>query len=239
MWLLLAVLLGTPGMGPARNAAAAEEDAAKAKASESALTWLDSLSKASLDAARNPPADSGSRPRRGCVFCEKLEAEIAKPQIQELLKEWTLVTLDIDRSPSEAQRLKVDGIPALRALTPFGGTIASHDGFLPSAQLADWLKEQHQAAHIERIEALLEDGEPDASAVTKLIDEFQERDPLRREAALRRLRPFPQISVAARHPGTRETFAFDAARGETSISCATGKHRSTASIRGEPRLLLP
>ena len=179
-----------------RNAATAEDDAAKAKGSTSTLQWLDSLSKASLDARQNHRPILVRVRGDGCVYCEKLEAEIAKAQIQELLKEWTLVTLDLDRSPGEAQRLNVEGIPALRALTPFGGTIASHDGFLPAAQLADWLKEQHQAAHIERIETLLDEGEPDAAAVTKLIDEFQERDPLRREAALRRLRPYPQVSVS-------------------------------------------
>jgi HEAT repeat protein len=192
----VATMLYTAAFAFDQDAATAEDDAAKAKGTASALTWLDSLSKASLDARQNHRPILVRVRGDGCAYCVKLEAEIAKPQIQDLLKEWTLVTLDIDRSPGEAQRLNVDGIPALRALTPFGGTIASHDGFLPAAQLADWLKEQHQAAHIDRIEALLEEGEPDATAVTKLIDELQERDPLRREAALRRLRPYPQMSVS-------------------------------------------
>jgi HEAT repeat protein len=194
-WFVAAILGMAAAFAAGRNPATAEDAAGKAKVSASTLTWLDSLSKASVNARQNHRPILVRVRGDGCAYCEKLEAEIARPQIQELLKDWTLVTLDVDRSPGEAQRLNVEGIPALRALTPFGGTIASHDGFLPAARLADWLKEQHQAAHIDRIESLLEEGEPDAASVAKLVDEFQERDPLRREAARRRLRPYPQICV--------------------------------------------
>jgi HEAT repeat protein len=194
---LVSMVFSLPVMALPGGVAVAQSDADKPRANAEPLPWLDSISKGSLDAQRNHRAILVRARGDSCPYCERLDAEMAKPEIRELLKDWTLVTIDIDRSPTEAQRLNVDGIPALRVLSPFGGTIASHDGYLPAAELAIWLKEQSQAAHMDRIDALLEEGEPDASTVSKLVEEFQERDPLRREAAMRRLRGYPQVSVAS------------------------------------------
>ncbi len=70
--------------------------------------------------------------------------------------------------------------------------MAAQDGFLSAEDLVSWLKKQYEAAAAEADEVLLTNDEPDAAAVVRLLRQFQQRNPAIREAAIRRLAPYPQ-----------------------------------------------
>ncbi len=165
-------------------------------AEPAALLWSNSLKnsqKASL-ATRRPvlvrfTGDS-------CPWCLKLDVELKAPAVQAELAKWTLVELDYEASFSEAQRLGVSGIPALRTLTPQGRLTASHDGFLPATELAEWLSTEFTALSQAPDELLFATAEPSALETLRIARLFAERDPAIREAAIRRLAPHAKATVA-------------------------------------------
>ena len=159
------------------------------------LSWSDDL-----QAAR----DRGRRDRRPilvrfeatwCVWCRKLDEELAKPAVQKELPRWTLVALDADRSPREAALLGVDALPSLRVLGTDGTPVATRDGFLDADALVEWLRASHDAASIEAPAGLAESEPPSALVVVRLVRAFASRDPAVREAAIRRVLPFPSIAA--------------------------------------------
>lgn len=132
-----------------------------------------------------------------CPWCKKLESEIAKPEVQRELASWVLIAVDVDKSPGDALRLNVSGIPALRALTPRGRIVASQDGFVEAEELLAWLRESHEQAISSADEVLLADHEPSLLEVVRIVRLFNERDAELREAAIRRLLPFPKTAATA------------------------------------------
>ena len=143
---------------------------------------------------------------------------------------WTLVYLDADKAEEEAAELNVNGIPALRIHTMLGESVAAQDGLVSAEELVSWLKKQYEAASAEADEVLLTDGEPDAAAVVRLIRQFQQRNPAIREAAIRRLAPYPQKARL----GVINAFGKAISRGVWPPwnSCGNGGPRSPISIPG-------
>lgn len=132
-----------------------------------------------------------------CPWCKALEAEIAKPEVQQSLAAWSLVAIDADKSPGDALRLNVNGIPALRALTPRGRLVASQDGFLEAEALLAWMQQSYEAAASTADDVLFTDHEPSLLEVVRLVRLFDERDAELREAAIRRVLPFPKTAGSA------------------------------------------
>lgn len=132
-----------------------------------------------------------------CPACRRLEAEIEKPEVQKELARWTLVALDITASPESAARLGVAVVPALRVRTPSGRTVASHDGAMESAALADWVAGQYEKAAEKVDDALTSSGPPDAVEVLRLIEQLGQRGAAQREASVRRLAAHPEAAKAA------------------------------------------
>ena len=174
-----------------RPAPAAPADEEKAEAAKP-LPWLDDLAEAQRRAkAENKPV----LVRVGatwCGPCRELSVEIEKPQVQSELGRWVLVELDVEHLGAADEELNVMSIPALRLRSAAGETVDSHDGLLAADELVAWLKKNYDVARPEIDESLLASGEPEAAAVVRLVRQFQQRNPAIREAAIRRLAPFPK-----------------------------------------------
>jgi HEAT repeat protein/thiol-disulfide isomerase/thioredoxin len=156
------------------------------------LPWLTSLSEAQRQAQAQRKPVLVRVGASWCPACRRLAAEIEKPSVQEELGRWTLVALDADADEDAARELGVTGIPALRIRTGMGELIASQDGFLKAEDLVGWLKQHFDEASAEADAVLLASGEPDTLAVIRLVRQFQQRNPVVRETAIRRLAPYPK-----------------------------------------------
>ena len=156
------------------------------------LPWLSGLAEGQRRAAADHRPMLIRMGASWCPACRKLAAEIEKPSVQAELARWTPVYLDADKAEEEAAELNVTAVPALRVRTMLGEPVAARDGFLSAEDLVSWLKKQYEAAAAEADEVLLSGDEPDAAAVVRLVRQFQQRNAAVREAAIRRLAPYPQ-----------------------------------------------
>lgn len=183
-WLLLVVFATWTG-------AAEPEQPEAATADKTFVKWRASLVEGFA------AAQSGRAPivvRVGadwCAFCREQEPILAQNVVQSELRRWIPVSLDVDASPDDAESLAVASIPAFRLLTPSGQLIASHDGLMQAAELVQWLQLHYDEAAVIIGEELLAEGPPDAEAVGRLLQDFQHRDPIVRQAAIRQLSPYP------------------------------------------------
>lgn len=159
--------------------------------------WLLSLADGQAEAQRLRQPIFVRINGENCPWCRKLEVEIRKPELREELARWSLVVLDVDKAGEEIKPLSVSGVPSLRLLTPMGRVVVSHDGYMPAGELLEWLKKNYDAASALPVEELLATGVPSAAAVSKLTALLKDRDPATREAAVRRLLPYPSPSAAA------------------------------------------
>jgi HEAT repeat protein/thiol-disulfide isomerase/thioredoxin len=175
--------------GPAPSGPAAEPAPPGAAKT---LPWLTSLSEGQRQAQVERKPVLVRVGASWCPACRLLAAEIEKPSVQAELDRWTLVALDADADEDAASELGVTGIPALRIRTGVGDLIASHDGVLKAEDLVSWLKKHFDEASAEADAVLLASGEPDALSVVRLVEQFQQRNPVVRETAIRRLAPFPK-----------------------------------------------
>jgi thioredoxin-like negative regulator of GroEL/HEAT repeat protein len=164
----------------------------KTPAAEKTLPWLSSLAEGQRRAAADRKPLLVRVGAVWCGPCHKLDAQIEMPSVQAELARWTLVYLDADKSEEEVADLNVTALPSLRVRTMLGEAVAAQEGLLSAEDLVSWLKKQYEAAAAEADEVLLSSDEPDAAAVVRLVKQFHERSPAIREAAMRRLAPYPQ-----------------------------------------------
>jgi HEAT repeat protein len=129
-----------------------------------------------------------------CEKCRKLTTAIEKQEVQTELARWTPVYLDVDAQADETAAMAVSSVPAMRIRTPSGQHVAGRDGPFAADELVDWLKENYEAAMKPVADVLLASGEPNAMAAVRLVKQFQDRNPALREAAIRRLLPYPDIA---------------------------------------------
>lgn len=186
--LVLAIVL------PAAPLAAAEAPAAKPQSA--GLPWLSNLAEAQRRAAADRKPVLVRVGADWCPTCRKLAAQIETPEVQRELARWTLVYLDATASVEDAARLNVVAVPALRARTPSGRTVASHNGGIEAAALAAWLAKHYDAAADRPDASLLESGPPDAEALMRLLKQLDQREAALREAAIRRLAAHPDRAKA-------------------------------------------
>ncbi|HLJ12720.1 MAG TPA: HEAT repeat domain-containing protein [Planctomycetaceae bacterium] len=168
---------------------------AAAGANPKVLPWLASLARGYTEARRNQRPIIVRAGAESCQFCRALAKEVAKPAAQEELKRWTLVEIDVDKSPDDARLLAVGPVPALRLLTPSGRLVAEIEGAMSADQLVAWLKEHFDAAASVPPEELTNPGPLDADAVAGLIKAFRNREAAIREAAIRRLIDDPGVAA--------------------------------------------
>ena len=139
-----------------------------------------------------------------CPVCRELIAEIEKPEVQKELADWTLVYVDVERSPDEARRLGVTAVPALRIQTAAGRLVAAKDGRVTAEELMAWLREHLENAKSTPDGELLEKDKPDLLTVVRLLRHFADRDPAVRGAAIGRLVPYPNVAGGAVLKALRE-----------------------------------
>jgi HEAT repeat protein len=130
-----------------------------------------------------------------CPWCRKLAAEMEKPAVRAELARWILV--DLDQSADDAASFSVEGVPALRILSVRGRLVAARDGYLAAGELVQWLKQSYEAASPELDAVLADSDKPNILAVVRLTRLLAQRDPVYREAAIRRLASCPDVAGAA------------------------------------------
>ena len=187
----------------------AEQPKAAPTAGTGQRPWLSDLARGRAEAIRLRRPILVRLGAEWCPWCRKLDAEFARPEVQDALASWTLVAIDVDKDRDSAERLGAASIPALRAISPAGRTVATREGFLSAAELIDWLsKNQGEAAELPPPE-LTESDVPGAIAVVRLVRQLGRPDALLREAAINRLRGYPSEAgaavVAAFAEGTLQT----------------------------------
>jgi HEAT repeat protein len=126
------------------------------------------------------------------------------PQGQQELPRWTRVVIDVDEADEDAEKLAMIATPAFRILTASGKVVASSDGVIYADKFTEWLKQHFEAASLLPETELSQQGEPDSKAVFKLIGLFRNRDATVREAAIRRLAPYPDLAAPAVVAGLME-----------------------------------
>lgn len=188
--VMLIALVGSVALGSA-------QPATQAVAPEAPLAWLASVPEAyrqALDKRQPILVVIGAQ---WCGVCRALEQEIDKPLVQAKLSRWTRVRLDVDKHAEAMDLLGgPGGLPALRILAPTGGVVSSKTGLMSADELIQWLDANHAKATAAIAEELIGSGEPDAQAIGKLIEHLSASDAALREAALRRLQPYPQAAAA-------------------------------------------
>ena len=123
--------------------------------------------------------------------------ELEEAAVAAELARWTPVSLDLDAQAGDVEELGVVTAPALRIFTPTGQYVAGCDRYLAPDEFVAWLKEHYDAALAPADDVLLATGEPSIPAVIKLVKQFQQRNAALREAAVRRLTPYPEAAKAA------------------------------------------
>jgi hypothetical protein len=164
-----------------------KKKAPKEKDAAAELKWLPSLAEGKQKALADKKPLLVRVGGEFCPWCKKLEKEIADPDVQTALANWTLVYIDAGESPDDARKLNVSPIPALRVLSPEGDLTASHDGYLPAAELLAWLEKSRAGAAANPDAAVLTQETIAAGDVPKLFSQLESRHPTVREVALRRL----------------------------------------------------
>lgn len=195
--MLNGMLLASWSLGQEKTqASSGSEPLTLRKRTSAALQpWLTSLPEAYRRATSEQKPILVRARTKSCGWCRKLTEEMETPEVQAALAQWTLVSIDCDASPEEADQLGVVSVPALRILAPGGRRIASHDGFLGAERLVSWLKKQYPIATAKKE---WEGGETlDLVGVMKLLKHLSDRDPAVREAAVGRLIRHPQTSAPA------------------------------------------
>src|SRR5262245_11126899 len=81
------------------------------KAAAKGPTWLTSFSEASATARKSNRPLLVKVDAEFCVWCKKLDEELAKPEVASKLASFVLVKLDVARDPDESQKLNVAGTP--------------------------------------------------------------------------------------------------------------------------------
>ena len=180
---------------PAGAAAEAKPSSAESPGSPG-LQWLPELAPARQDAMVRRRPILVQFFGTSCPWCAKLDEELQQTSVQSELARWTLARIDAESS-EEADLLAVTAIPALRVLTPNGRMVSSLDGYRPADELLAWLQKSREEVARSPDESLLADREPSLTETMRLVRQFRQRDALIREAAIRRLLPFPKASASA------------------------------------------
>src|SRR5437899_1358422 len=113
--LIAIVWLGI-AIGPTNLSAADANfhDASAGGEAAKLLDWHRDLDAAIQEARRLHKPILARAGAKWCTWCRKLDAEIAKPEVQKQLQDWVLMYIDTDDDPDDARRLNIGPIPALR-----------------------------------------------------------------------------------------------------------------------------
>ncbi len=190
-WLLLSVCLAAGSVHGQETDATADGD----KDAKPAVKWFDSLASGYADAAQRGTLLFARAGAEWCGPCRMLDREIAKAAAQVELAGWTCVYIDVDKSRDDARTMAAGTIPALRVYTPSGQLVASTEGGMSAAVLVEWLKSARGSVNTDELQALTVEGKPSVTDAVRLARQIANREPAIREAAIRRLAPYPSVAA--------------------------------------------
>ena len=122
-----------------------------------------------------------------CNWCRKLEGELATEDANEILEQWIIAKVDVDEEADIAREMQATALPALRILGPEMEVVASKEGYLPIADLKEWLKENVLLADPKIQRVLYESGSLKNEDLKTLIEFLGHRSASIRAAAQKRL----------------------------------------------------
>lgn len=161
----------------------------------SLFDWYSDLAAARRDASKHNRLVLVRAGAEWCGWCKKFEKELSNDSLSKELGSWTLMYLDIDHGKSDAAKLQIGPIPALRILTPTGRVVTGRDGFAKGDELAEWLKDIRSKTDLDADVELSRTEAPDDAAISKIVKQLRSREVSIREAAIRRLLPHPTKSA--------------------------------------------
>ena len=201
LFLLLAGVSFSSPFSGSFSAAFGEEPPAKSTTNEVVKTpsedkashpWLTDFAAGSCAALANHKPLLVLVGGESCPWCKDLDAEIAKPEVQSALNDWTLTHLDIDNNEGDVRKLGIGPIPALRMFNSDGRLVGSHDGYLPAAKLILLLADAKTAAQAAVDDSLFTEEAISAGDVPKLVESFHSPRPAVRDAAIGQLYRHPK-----------------------------------------------
>ena len=131
-----------------------------------------------------------------CGFCDKLHEELEGDAETAMSEKWVLAKINADDEVNDARELHANALPALRLLSSDGITAASRDGYLPVAQLTEWLSENYEITQARMPGLLAKDIEAlDENEIETLIKLMAVRDVTARRVVLNRLGEMPAKAV--------------------------------------------
>ncbi len=178
----------------AQSKAGVKAGTAAARETAEPVSWSSSLSEGYRHALADRKPLLIVVAAKWCAACRKLSGELETAAVEAELARWTPVRLDLDAQADDASELAVVDVPALRIRTADGQHVAGRDGYVAADELVEWLKKNYEAATAAADDVLSDTGEPSAMNVVRLVKQFQQRNPALREAAVRRLLPYPGVA---------------------------------------------
>lgn len=151
------------------------------------LNWMRDLDNATGESRRLGKPVLVRASAKWCLWCRKLDVEIAIPEVQKKLADWVLVEIDTDENPDDARHLNIGPIPALRILGPGGRTVSSRDGFQTADQLISWLDSYDKDSDSDAPIDVKDIKELNPQTVVRLVRQLNHRDSNVREALIHRL----------------------------------------------------
>lgn len=122
-----------------------------------------------------------------CTWCRKLEKELASEDAEPILKKWIVVKIDVDAQPALAEEFEASALPALRILSADRRIAAKREGYLPLAELQEWLDAAAPQVDPSLTRVLYDSGVPNEEQLVKLVEFLGNRSPELRQSASRRL----------------------------------------------------
>ena len=177
--------------------------------SASESRWLSDLDEAAKQARQQRKPLLIRATATWCPACRMLDLTVQEKEVKEALGRWICVEIDVEQNKKVVDQLGITGVPALRLQTPSGRPAGSHEGALDAKALIAWLDEHYEEARAAVDDVLMSQDKPFEADILKLISLFDRREPTVREAALRRLLPYPKEAreevVEAVHDGNLAT----------------------------------
>jgi HEAT repeat protein len=161
------------------------------------LVWHETMAKAHLVARETGRPLLVRTSAAWCEPCRQLEQQLARPILNQELRRWTLVALDVEKYKDEAGSLGADKLPSLHLIALSGKQVAARQGVGKAEELQLWLSDQYDAAHWTAPKVLAESGPLTPNQLAEIIAYFGSRDTTTREAAIRRLLPYPEVASAS------------------------------------------
>lgn len=77
-----------------------------------------------------------------CNYCKQLHSEMQKPEVQQALKHYVFVVVDVDKDVAAAKKFQIKGVPNLVITDYTGNVLKAIQGNRDANQVATWLSDE-------------------------------------------------------------------------------------------------